>query len=89
MVELTPLGVPQRSVRAEDCDATFERIRAVGGKALRKPIDQPYSVRGCAFRDPSGTMPRFSGPRRQSTPAPRTGRYPAGELMSSHTASAW
>ncbi|MFB9574013.1 VOC family protein [Streptomyces yanii] len=89
MFELAPLGVRQRCFRTDDCHATFERIRAVGGEALREPIDQPYSVGACAFRDPSGTMLRFSRPRRRSTPAPRTGRYPAGEPMSSHTASAW
>ncbi|MFE7240146.1 VOC family protein [Streptomyces sp. NPDC057580] len=70
MFELAPFGVRRRSVRTDDCDATFERIRAVGGEALREPIDQPYSVRACAFRDPSGTMLRLSRPRRQSTPAP-------------------
>ncbi|MFE7389060.1 VOC family protein [Streptomyces sp. NPDC057582] len=70
MFELAPFGVRRRPVRTDDCDATFERIRAVGGEALREPIDQPYSVRACAFRDPSGTMLRLSRPRRQSTPAP-------------------
>ena len=49
----------------EDCDATFERIRAAGGAALQEPIDQPYGVRDGAFRDPSGKMLRFNQPRRQ------------------------
>ena len=43
-----------------DCDATFEHIRAAGGEVLQEPIDQPYGVRDCAFRDPSGNMLRFS-----------------------------
>jgi predicted enzyme related to lactoylglutathione lyase len=47
-----------------DVDATFERIRAGGGEVLQEPIDQPYGVRDCAFRDPSGNMLRFSQPRR-------------------------
>ena len=52
--------------RTEDCDATFERIRAAGGgEVLQEPIDQPYGVRDCAFHDPSGNMLRFSQPRRQ------------------------
>jgi predicted enzyme related to lactoylglutathione lyase len=46
-----------------DCDATFERIRAAGGEVLQAPMDQPYGVRDCAFRDPSGNMLRFSQPR--------------------------
>ena len=45
-------------------DATFERIRAAGGEVLQEPIDQPYGVRDCAFRDPAGNMLRFNQPRR-------------------------
>jgi len=46
-----------------DCDATFEHIRASGAEVLQEPIDQPYGVRDCAFRDPAGNMIRFSQPR--------------------------
>ena len=49
----------------DDCDATFEHIRAAGCEVLQEPIDQPYGVRDCAFRDPSGNMLRFSQPRSQ------------------------
>jgi predicted enzyme related to lactoylglutathione lyase len=49
----------------DDCDATFERIRAAGAEVLQEPIDQPYGVRDCAFRDPSGNMLRFNQPRRR------------------------
>lgn len=48
----------------EDCDATFERISAAGAEVLQEPIDQPYGVRDCAFRDPAGNMLRFSQPRK-------------------------
>ena len=51
--------------RTDDCDATFERIRAAGAEVLQEPIDQPYGVRDCAFRDPSGNMLRFNQPRGQ------------------------
>ncbi|MFI9814432.1 VOC family protein [Saccharothrix variisporea] len=44
----------------DDVDATFERIRAAGAEVVQEPIDQPYAVRDCAFRDPSGNMIRFS-----------------------------
>jgi predicted enzyme related to lactoylglutathione lyase len=47
----------------DDCDATFEQIRAGGGEVLQEPIDMPYGVRDCAFRDPSGNMLRFAQPR--------------------------
>ncbi|MFF1376421.1 VOC family protein [Streptomyces sp. NPDC058308] len=49
--------------RTGDCDATFERIRAAGGEVLQEPVDQPYGVRDCAFRDPAGNMLRFVQPR--------------------------
>jgi predicted enzyme related to lactoylglutathione lyase len=51
--------------RTDDCDATFEHIRAAGAEVLQEPIDQPYGVRDCAFRDPSGNMLRFNQPRGQ------------------------
>ena len=44
----------------DDCDAAFEQIRSSGAEVLQEPIDQPYGVRDCAFRDPSGNMVRFS-----------------------------
>jgi predicted enzyme related to lactoylglutathione lyase len=47
----------------DDCDATFEHIRAGGGEVLQEPMDQPYGVRDCAFRDPSGNLIRFSQPK--------------------------
>jgi predicted enzyme related to lactoylglutathione lyase len=49
--------------RTDDCDATFERIQAAGAEVLQEPIDMPYGVRDCAFRDPSGNMLRFVQPR--------------------------
>jgi catechol 2,3-dioxygenase-like lactoylglutathione lyase family enzyme len=51
--------------RTDDCDATFERIRAAGAEVLQEPNDQPYGVRDCAFRDPSGNMLRFNQPRKR------------------------
>ncbi|MER5964793.1 VOC family protein [Streptomyces sp. NPDC002057] len=47
----------------EDVDATFEQVRAAGGEVLQEPVDQPYGVRDCAFRDPAGNMLRFTQPR--------------------------
>ena len=49
----------------DDCDATFERIRAAGAEVMQEPMDQPYGVRDCAFRDPSGNMLRFAQVRRR------------------------
>ncbi|PZS19305.1 MAG: lyase [Pseudonocardiales bacterium] len=44
----------------DDCDATFEKLSAAGAEVVQEPIDQPYGVRDCAFRDPSGNQLRFS-----------------------------
>lgn len=49
--------------RTSDVDAVFERIRAAGADVLQEPMDQPYGVRDCAFRDPAGNMLRFNQPR--------------------------
>jgi catechol 2,3-dioxygenase-like lactoylglutathione lyase family enzyme len=49
----------------DDVDAKFEQVRAAGTEVMQEPIDQPYGVRDCAFRDPSGNMIRFSTPRTQ------------------------
>lgn len=46
--------------KTDDCDATFEQIQAAGAEVLQEPIDQPYGVRDCAFRDPAGNHIRFS-----------------------------
>jgi predicted enzyme related to lactoylglutathione lyase len=47
-----------------DCDATFEHISAAGAEVVQEPIDQPYGVRDCAFRDPAGNLLRFNQARR-------------------------
>jgi catechol 2,3-dioxygenase-like lactoylglutathione lyase family enzyme len=43
-----------------DVDAVFETVRASGAEVLQEPIDMPYGVRDCAFRDPAGNMIRFA-----------------------------
>ena len=48
----------------DDVDADFDKIRATGAEVMQEPIDQPYGVRDCAFRDPSGNMVRLSQPAR-------------------------
>ena len=66
MAELLAKGLLRGVIfRADDCDATFERIRDAGAEVLQEPIDQPYGVRDCSFRDPSGNMLRFNQPRRR------------------------
>ncbi|MGW8065452.1 VOC family protein [Streptomyces ziwulingensis] len=64
MAELLAKGMLRGVIfTTDDVDATFERVRAAGAEVLQEPVDQPYGVRDCAFRDPSGNMLRFSRPR--------------------------
>lgn len=43
-----------------DLDATFAHLQAHGAEVVQEPIDQPYGVRDCAFRDPAGNLIRIS-----------------------------
>ena len=45
--------------RADDLDATFEKVRASGAEVLEEPATQPWGVRDCAVRDPSGNLIRI------------------------------
>jgi catechol 2,3-dioxygenase-like lactoylglutathione lyase family enzyme len=42
-----------------DLDATFERLEASDAEIVQEPTDQPYGLRDCAFRDPSGNLIRI------------------------------
>ena len=42
-----------------DVDGTFDELQATGADVVQEPIDQPYGVRDCAFRDPAGNMIRI------------------------------
>jgi predicted enzyme related to lactoylglutathione lyase len=42
-----------------DLDGAFDRIQAAGAEVVQEPVDQPYGVRDCAFRDPAGNMLRI------------------------------
>ena len=46
--------------RADDLDATFERVAAApGAEVLQEPASQPWGVRDAAVRDPAGNMVRI------------------------------
>ncbi|MFC7790370.1 VOC family protein [Microbacterium sp. MAHUQ-60] len=42
-----------------EVDAAFAEIEAKGADVVQEPIDQPYGLRDCAFRDPAGNMVRL------------------------------
>ncbi|MFB9726386.1 VOC family protein [Haloechinothrix salitolerans] len=43
----------------KDLDSTFEQVQASDAEVVQEPVDQPYGVRDCAFRDPAGNMIRI------------------------------
>lgn len=42
-----------------DLDGVFQRVRDAGGEVIEEPMEQPWGVRDCAFRDPAGNMIRI------------------------------
>ncbi len=42
-----------------DLDGTFARLQAGDAEVVQEPTDQPYGIRDCAFRDPSGNLLRI------------------------------
>ncbi|HEV3231996.1 MAG TPA: VOC family protein [Candidatus Dormibacteraeota bacterium] len=43
-----------------DLDGAFARLQAGGAEVVQEPIEQPYGIRDCAFRDPAGNLIRIS-----------------------------
>ena len=63
MAELMAKGLLHGVIFAtDDIDALFERVSASGADVLQEPMDQPYGVRDCGFRDPAGNLLRFTQP---------------------------
>ena len=42
-----------------DVDALFEKLQTGDAEVVQEPTDQPYGIRDCAFRDPSGNLIRI------------------------------
>jgi catechol 2,3-dioxygenase-like lactoylglutathione lyase family enzyme len=47
------------NLATKDLDTLFERLQASDVEVVQEPTDQPYGVRDCAFRDPSGNLVRI------------------------------
>ena len=48
------------NLAAPDLDDTFARLQAGDGvEIVQEPTDQPYGIRDCAVRDPSGNLIRI------------------------------
>ena len=48
------------TLATDDLDGLFEKLEASGAEVVQEPADQPYGVRDCAFRDPSGNLLRIN-----------------------------
>jgi len=49
---------------AKDLDGIFERLQASdAAEVVQEPVEQPYGVRDCAFRDPAGNLIRIQEQR--------------------------
>lgn len=62
LLALVTQGSLQAAIfRADDLDATFEKVRASGAaEILQEPTSQPWGARDCAVRDPSGNLVRIA-----------------------------
>jgi len=47
------------NLATKDLDDAFERVQASDAEVVQEPIEQPYGVRDCAFRDPAGNLIRI------------------------------
>jgi catechol 2,3-dioxygenase-like lactoylglutathione lyase family enzyme len=47
------------NLATKDVDETFARIQSEDVEIVQEPTDQPYGIRDCAFRDPSGNLIRI------------------------------
>lgn len=62
MRELVAKGDLAVFLQVDNVDEVFESLRAAGAEILQEPIDQPYGIRDCGVRDPSGNHLRLSQP---------------------------
>ena len=47
------------NLATSDLDGTFERLHAGEAEVVQEPTEQPYGIRDCSFRDPSGNLLRI------------------------------
>src|SRR5213083_2833885 len=50
----------RRMIAEMMADGTFERLQSSdAAEVVQEPTDQPYGIRDCSFRDPSGNLIRI------------------------------
>ncbi|CAN5448928.1 hypothetical protein BH23ACT9_BH23ACT9_20470 [soil metagenome] len=48
------------TLATDDLDAMFEHLQSRDVDIVQEPIEQPYGIRDCAVRDPSGNLIRIN-----------------------------
>ena len=48
------------TLATKDLDGTFAQLQAGDAEIVQEPTDQPYGIRDCALRDPSGNLIRIN-----------------------------
>ncbi|MEH1099879.1 VOC family protein [Micromonospora sp. CPCC 205561] len=48
------------TLATDDLDGLFARLQARDAEVVQEPTEQPYGVRDCAFRDPTGNLIRIN-----------------------------
>jgi catechol 2,3-dioxygenase-like lactoylglutathione lyase family enzyme len=61
ITEMMAKGTFARVILAvSNVDDVFTTVQARGADVVQEPTDQPWGVRDCAFRDPSGNLVRIN-----------------------------
>jgi uncharacterized glyoxalase superfamily protein PhnB len=47
------------NLAAKDLDALFAKLEAGNAEVVQEPVEQPYGIRDCSFRDPAGNLLRI------------------------------
>jgi len=47
------------NLASADVDGVFESLQGSDVEVVQQPTEQPYGIRDCAIRDPSGTLVRI------------------------------
>ncbi|WP_020171304.1 VOC family protein [Gordonia polyisoprenivorans] len=48
------------TLATDDLQGVFDKLQTAGAEVIQEPMDQPYGVRDCAFRDPTGNLLRIN-----------------------------
>ncbi|RSM38057.1 VOC family protein [Amycolatopsis balhimycina DSM 5908] len=47
------------NLATRDLDALFAKLEAGSAEVVQEPVEQPYGIRDCSFRDPAGNLLRI------------------------------